>query len=60
MNKIYENENGVRIEVIEDNYKDGLGNVYTTWKFTDSDRCYCVIKDSFKSMLKANKYKEMK
>ena len=59
MNKIYENENGVRLEVIEDNYKDELGNVYTTWKFTDSDRSYCVMKDSFKSMLKANKYKEM-
>ena len=60
MNKIYENKMGVKIEVIEDNYKDALGNVYTTWKFIDSDRSYCVLKESFKNMLKANYYKEVR
>lgn len=57
MKKYFENQMGVRIEVIEDNYKDEMGNVYVTWKFSDSDRSYCVTKESFKAMLKANKYK---
>lgn len=60
MNKIYKNEFGVLIEVIEDNYKDVLGNIYTTWKFADTDRSYCVLKESFKRMIKENKYKEVK
>lgn len=60
MNKIYKNKMGVMVEVIEDNYKDEMGNVYITWKFVDSDKSYCVLKECFKAMLKANGYKEVK
>lgn len=58
--KEFINQNGVRIVVIEDNYKDQSGNKYTTWRFSDTDRTYCVSKENFKAMIKANKYKEVK
>lgn len=60
MNKVYENKNGVKIEVLEDNYKDSFGKEYVTWKFSDTDRTYCVEKASFKNMIKANYYKEVR
>lgn len=60
MNKIYENKYGVRIEVIEDNYKMEDGTIYVTWRFADTDRSSCVEKSSFKNMIKANGYKEVK
>lgn len=59
MNKMYINQYGVRIEEVETN-KDVFGNVYVTWKFSDTDTYKNTLKESFKSMLKANGYKEVK
>ncbi len=59
MNKMYINQYGVRIEEVETN-KDVFGNVYVTWKFSDTDTYKNTLKESFKTMLKANGYKEMK
>ena len=58
-NKIYENQRGARIEVLETN-KDIYGTKYVTFRFNDSDRTLNVKADDFKMMLKANFYKEVK
>jgi hypothetical protein len=58
-NKLYENKMGTRIEIIDTN-KDAYNNKYITWRFADTDRSYNVSKESFKNMIKANGYKEVK
>lgn len=60
MNKVYENKNGVKIEVVEDNYKDSFGKVYVTWRFVGEDIRWCDPKECFKNMIKANGYKEVR
>lgn len=58
-NKLYENKRGTRIEVIDTN-KDIYNNKYITYRFNDSDKAFNTSLESFKNMIKANGYKEVK
>ena len=55
---IYENELGVRIEVFETN-TDVYGNKYCTWRMCDTGVSFNVRVESFREMIKANKYRKL-